>query len=57
MLNFYDNIDYIKKYCNTHNIGNEGALIECIFYLYITQFNNIILKQSNICGIFIRQIQ
>ena len=57
MLNFYDNIDCIMKYCNTQNIGNKGALIECIFYLYITQFNNIILKKSNICGIFIREIQ
>jgi hypothetical protein len=45
MMNFYDNIDYIMKYCNTHHIGNKGALIECIFYLYITQFNNIILKK------------
>ena len=32
-MNFYDNIDYII----THNIDNEGALIECIFNLYITQ--------------------
>jgi len=57
MMNFYDNIEYISEYCNTHDIGNQGANIECIFYLYITHFNNIILKKiSNICGIFIRQI-
>jgi len=57
MMNFYDNIEYISEYCNTHDIGNRGANIECIFYLYITHFNNIILKKiSNICGIFIRQI-
>lgn len=55
MMNFYDNINDIMTYCNTHNIGNKGAVIECIFYLYITKFNNIILKQSNIHGIFIRQ--
>ena len=55
MMNFYDNIDHIMKYCDTNKIGNDGALIECIFYLYITQFNNIILKKSNINGIFIRQ--
>lgn len=57
MMNFYDNIDYIMKYCNTQKIGNEGASIECTFYLYITQFNNIIIKKSNICGVFIRQIE
>ena len=56
MMNFYDNIDYIMKYCNTKNIGNMGAMIECIFYLYITHFNNIILKRSNINGIFIREL-
>jgi hypothetical protein len=55
-MNFYDNIDYIMKYCNTKNIGNMGAMIECIFYLYITHFNNIILKRSNINGIFIREL-
>ena len=55
MMNFYDNIDNINKYCNKKNIGNMGCLIECIFYLYITHFNNIILKKSNIFGLFIRQ--
>ena len=54
MIEFYDNIDNIMNYCYTNNIGNKGCLIECIFYLYITQFNNIILKKSNIKGIFIR---
>ena len=54
MIEFYDNIDIIMNYCDKKNIGNKGCLIECIFYLYITQFNNIILKKSNIKGIFIR---
>lgn len=56
IMNFYDNIHYIRNYCYENNIGNKGCLIECIFYLYITQFNNITLKQSNICGFFIRQL-
>ena len=55
-MSFYDNIFKIMNYCFENNIGNEGALIECIFYLYITQFNNINLKKSNISGIFIRQL-
>ena len=55
MMNFYDNIFDIMNYCNENKIGNNGALIECIFYLYITK-NNIILKRSNISGIFIRQL-
>ncbi len=55
MANFYDNILNIMNYCNKQHIGNKGAMIECIFYLYITHFNNIILKRSNISGIFIRQ--
>ena len=55
MMNFYDNIFTIEEYCIKQNIGNKGALIECIFYLYITQFNDIILKKSNISGIFIRE--
>jgi hypothetical protein len=55
MFNFYDNILKIMKYCSENKIGNEGALIECIFYLYITQFNNITLKKSNISGFFIRE--
>lgn len=55
MFEFYDNILIIMKYCRENNIANEGALIECIFYLYITQYNNISLKHSNIKGIFVRQ--
>jgi hypothetical protein len=55
MMNFYDNMFNIIEYCFKQNIGNQGALIECVFYLYITQFNNIILKRSNIYGIFVRQ--
>ena len=54
-MNFYDNMFNIMEYCLKKNIGNEGCLIECIFYLYITKFNNIILKNSNIHGFFIRQ--
>lgn len=57
MMNFYDNINHIMEYCNEHNIGNQGALIECIFYLYITHFNNITMKKSNISGVFVRQLK
>ena len=39
MLNFYDNISDIMNYCHENNIGNEGCLIECIFYLYIKIIN------------------
>jgi len=56
MFRFYDNILRIMKYCNKKKIGNDGALIECIFYLYITKFNNINLKRSNISGFFIREL-
>ena len=56
MFEFYDNILPIMKYCNKNKIGNDGALIECIFYLYITKFNNINLKRSNISGFFIREL-
>lgn len=56
MFEFYDNILPIMKYCNKNKIGNDGALIECIFYLYIMQFNNINLKRSNISGFFIREV-
>lgn len=55
MFEFYDNILNIMNYCDKKNIGNKGARIECIFYLYIRQFNNINLKKSNIHGIFIRE--
>ena len=55
IFEFYDNISDTMKYCFENNIGNNGALIECIFYTYITKFNNINLKQSNIGGIFIRE--
>ena len=56
MFNFYDNIVSLLKYCEENKIGNLGAIYECIFYLYITKFNNINLKKSNISGIFIREI-
>ena len=56
MFRFYDNILRIMKYCNKKKIGNDGALIECIFYLYITKFNNINIKRSNISGFFIREL-
>ena len=54
MFEFYDNLFTIKKYCNTNNIGNKGAMIECMLYLYITKFNNINLKHSSIGGIAVR---
>lgn len=55
MYDFYDNILDIMNYCQYNKIGNMGCMIECIFYLYITKFNNINLKKSNIHGIFVRQ--
>jgi len=55
MYNFYDNMIHIMKYCNDNKIGNQGALIECMFNLYLTKYNNIQIKQSNIKGIFIRE--
>ena len=54
MYDFYDNIFPISEYCYENKIGNVGALIECIFYLYVTHFNDIMFKQSCISGIFIR---
>jgi hypothetical protein len=55
MYNFYDNIFDIMMYCIENNIANKGASIECFFYLYITKYNNIKIKVSNINGIFIRE--
>jgi hypothetical protein len=55
MFEFYDNILTLLEYCYKNGIGQNGAIYECIFYLYITQFNTINLKKSNICGIFIRE--
>lgn len=54
VMNFYDNIDNIMTYCIKNNIGQNGGFIECVFYLYFTQ-SNVILKKSNISGIFVRQ--
>lgn len=47
-------IDLKIEYCNNNQIENKGALIECIFYLFLSN-NNINLKKSNISGIFIRE--
>jgi hypothetical protein len=55
MFEFYDNILQLLEYCNENEIGQNGAIYECIFYLYITKFKNIQLKKSNISGIFIRE--
>lgn len=54
MFEFYDHITPIMKHCHENNIGQDGALIECVLYLYITHFNNINLKRSNVGGFFIR---
>jgi hypothetical protein len=54
MSKFYDNILNLLKYCNKYNIGNKGAMIECIFYNYLIK-NNIAMKKTNIKGIFIRE--
>jgi hypothetical protein len=55
MFEFYDNILPLMTYASENNMGNSGAFIECIFYLYITKLNNITFKRSNIHGIFIRE--
>jgi hypothetical protein len=54
MFEFYDNILHIMDYCKVQKIGNKGALIECIFYLYM-EFNNIKLMQTTKSGMFIRE--
>lgn len=54
IFNFYDNILNLMLYCFENKIGNKGALIECIFYLYLKN-NNIDIKLSTIKGIFIRE--
>jgi len=55
MYEYYDNIINLLRYCKELNIGNKGGIYECIFYLYITKFNNIDLKKTNLKGIFIRE--
>ena len=54
MFEFYDNIVPLLKHCDENNIGNLGAIYECIFYIYLTK-NNINFKKGNISGIFIRE--
>jgi hypothetical protein len=54
LLNFYENILTLYEHCLEIEIGNKGALIECIFYLYLTN-NNISLKLTHIHGFFIRE--
>ena len=51
---FYDNMIKLFEYCHENNIGNKGASIECVFYLYLKK-QNINIKKSNIKGIFIRE--
>ena len=55
IYNFYHNIPKLIEYCFENKIGNNGAFIECIFYLYLVE-NNINLQKSNISGIFLREI-
>ncbi len=54
MKSFYENIIDLIKYCKKNNIGNKGAIYECIFHQYLID-NNINFKKSNIKGIFIRE--
>jgi hypothetical protein len=54
MYNFYNHLLDLMESCINSNIGNKGALIECIFYAYILN-NNIQHKKTNISGIFIRE--
>ena len=54
LFKFYENILILYEYCNKIKIGDKGATIECIFYLYLK--NNVVtLKRSHIHGIFIRE--
>ena len=55
MHDFYDNMIELMNMCFASNIGQYGALIETMFYLYLTN-NNINIKYSNIHGFFIREI-
>jgi len=52
--NFYNNMLEMLKYCFDNDIGNKGALIECMFYTYLKK-KNINMKQSRVKGIFIRE--
>lgn len=55
MCHFYDNMYTLIPRCLSNNIGNQGCLIESVFYVYITETPKLSLKRSNICGIFIRE--
>lgn len=56
MFEYYDNFLPLLVYCNQRLIGNEGAPIyEWMFYIYLTEFNKINIKKSNITGIFLRE--
>jgi hypothetical protein len=55
MSTFYENMENLIVYMNNEKIGNKGALIECMFDLFLRN-NNINLKKSIIDGIFIREI-
>lgn len=54
MSDFYNKMLNILIYCVENNIGNNGAMVECMFDNYLKQ-HTIIIKQSNIRGIFIRE--
>jgi len=54
MYNFYENMLLLLEYCSKNNIGNNGAMIECMFYTYLTQ-HNINMTQTNVKGLFVRE--
>jgi hypothetical protein len=54
MSDFYNHMLNILTYCMVNNIGNNGAMIECMFENYLKQ-NKTTIKQSNVKGIFIRE--
>jgi hypothetical protein len=51
---FYDNLVELLIYCENNEIGNNGCLIECAFYTYLSK-NNVIMQKSNVRGIFVRE--
>jgi len=53
MYNFYDNLINLNMDCNNNNV-NMILLIERMFYNYLSNYN-IIIKKTNISGIFIRE--
>lgn len=56
MAKFYNNINKLIKFAHKNNIGNQGALIECVLYHYLIN-NNIIINKADINGIFLRELE